>query len=95
MSPSSFEKFRVPLGSLVVDASLVVAIIWWGATITERLETMSRDIATIQSNGTAGAVHQINGLQQRIAVAETQQQSMDRRLARIEEKIDVLLERRP
>lgn len=95
MNAEKLNRFRVPLGSLMIDASLVVALIWWGATITERLETMSRDIATIQSNGTAGAVHQINGLQQRIAVAETQQQSMDRRLARIEEKIDVLLERRP
>lgn len=95
MSPSMLERLRIPLGSLVVDASLVVALIWWGATMTERLETMSRDITAIQHNGTTGAINHIASLEQRLAVAETQQKSADRRLERIEEKIDTLLARRP
>lgn len=95
MSPSTLDKFRVPLGSLVVDASLVVALIWWGATMTERLEQMSRRIDSLDGRGT-----QVQA-DRRLAVIETQQADDNRNMAeirehllRVEEKVDRLLERR-
>ncbi len=95
MSPSSFEKFRVPLGSLVVDASLVVALIWWGATMTERLDEMSRRIDALD-----GTRAQVSSNVSKLAAIEAKQADGDRSLQeirdhvlRVESKVDRLLER--
>lgn len=81
------SKFRVPLGSLVVDASLVVALIWWGATMTERLETMSERIAMIELQRIQPEADR------RIAVIENQQSALEKRLGNIDDKLDRILER--
>lgn len=88
------SKYRVPLGSLIVDMSMVVTLIWWGATITERLEQLSKRIDGIDGSTTQVAADK------RIAVVEARQNEVDRRLldlkdqnSRIETKVDRLLER--
>ena len=85
---TDFGKFRVPLGSLAVDATLVATMIWWGATITERLESMSRRMDTLEQV----TIHP--EASRRIAVIETREADTSRRLERIEQKLDQLIERR-
>ena len=87
MSPTDLSKFRVPLGSLVVDASLVVALIWWGATMTQRLDEMSRRIQTVEQ------VKIQPEADRRIAVIEARLADQTSRLQSIEDKLDRVLDR--
>lgn len=87
MSASDLSKFRVPLGSLVVDASLVVALIWWGATMTQRLDEMSRRIQTVEQ------VKIQPEADRRIAVIEARLADQTTRLQSIEDKLDRVLDR--
>jgi hypothetical protein len=88
MNSADLSKFRVPLGSLVVDASLVIALIWWGATMTQRLDEMSRRIQMVEQ------VKIQPEADRRIAVIEAQLANQTERLKSIEDKLDrVLLQR--
>ena len=87
MSASDLSKFRVPLGSLMVDASLVVALIWWGATMTQRLDEMSRRIQTVESQKIQPEADR------RIAVIEARLADQTNRLQSIEDKLDRALDR--
>lgn len=86
-APVDFSKLRVPLGSLVVDASLVLALIWWGATMTQRLEEMSRRIQTVEQ------VKIQPEADRRIAVIEARLADQTNRLQSIEDKLDRALDR--
>lgn len=86
-SPVDFSKLRVPLGSLVVDASLVLALIWWGATMTQKLEEMSRRIETVEQ------VKIQPEADRRIAVIEARLADQTTRLQSIEDKLDRVLDR--
>lgn len=87
MSAADLSKFRVPLGSLVVDASLVVALIWWGATMTQRLDEMSRRIQNVEQ------VKIQPEADRRIAVIEARLVDQTTRLQSIEDKLDRALDR--
>jgi hypothetical protein len=87
MSATDLSKFRVPLGSLVVDASLVIALIWWGATMTQRLDEMSRRIQTVEQ------VKIQPEADRRIAVIEARLTDQTTRLQSIEDKLDRALDR--
>jgi hypothetical protein len=87
MTTADLSKFRVPLGSLVVDASLVVALIWWGATMTQRLDEMSRRIQTVEQ------VKIQPEADRRIAVIEARLADQTTRLQSIEDKLDRVLDR--
>lgn len=87
MSATDLSKFRVPLGSLVVDASLVVALIWWGATMTQRLDEMSRRIQTVEQMKIQPEADR------RIAVIEARLADQTTRLQSIEDKLDRVLDR--
>jgi hypothetical protein len=87
MSSPDLSKFRVPLGSLVVDASLVVALIWWGATMTQRLDEMSRRVQTVEQ------VKIQPEADRRIAVIEARLADQTARLQSIEDKLDRALDR--
>ena len=87
MSATDLSKFRGPLGSLVVDASLVVALIWWGATMTQRLDEMSRRIQTVEQ------VKIQPEADRRIAVIEARLADQTTRLQSIEDKLDRVLDR--
>ena len=87
MTTADFSKFRVPLGSLMVDASLVVALIWWGATMTQRLDEMSRRIQSVESQKIQPEADR------RIAVIEARLADQTNRLQSIEDKLDRALDR--
>lgn len=87
---ASFDlsKFRVPLGSLAVDASLVFTLVWWGAVMTERLDQMSRRIDAVESQKIQPDADR------RLAVLEAAAVADARWRERIEQKIDALLDDR-
>ena len=87
MNATDFSKFRVPLGSLVVDASLVLALIWWGATMTHKLEEMSRRFQMVEQ------VKIQPEADRRIAVIEARLADQTQRLQSIEDKLDRALDR--
>ena len=42
------SNLKISFGSLIVDAALVLAIIWWGATMTERLDAISKRMDDVE-----------------------------------------------
>ena len=88
VEPVILSKFRVPIGSLVVDASLVVALIWWGASMTEKFTVISRRMDIIEQ------VKIQPEADRRIAVIESRMVDTTARLQSIEAKLDRALERR-
>lgn len=85
MAALDLSRFRVPLGSLAVDASLVVALVWWGAQMTERFDQMSRRLETVEQQRIQPDADR------RLAVLEAAAVSDARWRERIEQKIDQLL----
>ena len=88
MANIDFTKFRVPLGSLAVDATLVVTLIWWGATITQKLDEMSRRVTTVETQRLQPEADR------RLSVIEAELANNARWRDRIESKIDLLVETR-
>ena len=88
VEPVSLSKFKVPIGSLVVDASLVVALIWWGASMTEKFTVISKRMDLIEQ------VKIQPEADRRIAVIESRMVDTTARLQSIEAKLDRALERR-
>jgi hypothetical protein len=82
-------RFRVPAGSLVVDASLVLALLWGAATMTEQLKAInlridSLESAAIRSNSDA----RILVLERRADEMAEFKGEIRAQLARIEDKLD-------
>lgn len=85
MAAIDLSRFRVPLGSLAVDASLVVALVWWGAQMTERFDQMSRRLESVEQ------LRIQPDADRRLAVLEAAAVADARWRERIEQKIDQLL----
>lgn len=81
-------KLKVPPGSLLVDISLVIALVYWGGQMTERLENMAKRLETVE------AVKIQPEADRRIAVIEARLTDQTARLQSIEEKLDRALVRR-
>lgn len=82
------SKLKVPPGSLLVDVSLVVALVYLGGQMTERLENMSKRLDLVEQ------VKIQPEADRRIAVIESQLASQTERLKSIEDKLDRALLRR-
>lgn len=72
-------KWRVPAGSLVVDAAMVVALIWWGATMTAKFEEMSRRVEAVEQMRITPEADR------RLSVQEAKSIGIEQRLDRIED----------
>lgn len=82
-------KWRVPMGSLIVDASMVVALIWWGATMTAKLDEISRRVSTVeQVRITPEADRRLAVQESKTASIENQLSDIQRLLERIDGKLD-------
>ena len=69
--PNLFERFRMPVGSLVVDAGLVLALVWNAATISESLHGMASRVDHLeQSSGTVAAEARLRVLEAQTAAQE-------------------------
>lgn len=86
-SSLNLSKLRVPIGSLVVDASLVIALIWWGASMTEKFSVLSKRMDMIEQ------VKIQPEADRRIAVIESRMVDTTVRLQSIEAKLDRILEK--
>jgi len=82
------SKIRVPIGSLVVDAALVISIIYGAGQLTERLEQLSQRVSAMESQSIQPEADR------RIALLEMSAHTSEQRLQRIEDKLDRVLERR-
>lgn len=104
ISSEQWGKFRLPLGSLIVDVTLVFAMAWWGATMQTRFEQaeahdheVQQALAT-QISSLSDAVNRTNNgariesLEARLTAAEASRLEMKAditdRLDRIESKLD-------
>ena len=75
------ERLRMPIGSLVVDASLVIALVWNAATIQESLHGIASRVDHIESSsGTVAA-------EARLRVLEAEQSANDREVAALKTDI--------
>jgi len=81
-------KLKVPPGSLLVDISLVIVLVYWGGQMTERLENISKRIDVVEQ------VKIQPEADRRIAVIEAQLANQTERLKSIEDKLDRALVRR-
>ena len=87
--PEILDKLRMPLGSLVVDAGLVLTLAFTAGQITSRLETMDLRLAAVEQSDRADRIPE------RMATLESKAAQCDRdraeildALHRIEAKLD-------
>lgn len=83
------DKLRMPLGSLVVDAGLVLTLAFTAGQITSRLETMDLRLAAVEQSS------RVDRIPERMATLESKAAQCDRdraeileALHRIEAKLD-------
>ena len=80
-------KFKVPVGTIVLDVSLIVIAVWWTGKLMERIEAMTRRVDIMEQ------VKIQPEADRRIAIIETRMADTTNRLASIESKLDRILER--
>lgn len=83
-----FSRLRIPLGSLAVDATLVVALIWWGAQMTSHLGEMDRRLAAVEKQSIQPEADK------RLALLEAEAISARMWRERMERKLDDVLDQR-
>ncbi len=96
MTQQILEKFRIPLGSMVVDIGLVLTLAFVAGQMTNRFETMDARLAVVESRT------QAERLSERTAILEQRASQYDRdrseildALHRIESKLDDKVDKRP
>lgn len=86
-------KLRVPPGSLLIDIVLSVVVLYGAGQQTERLATVVDQLTKIENRVAAIESTGQPMTDRRLAVIESALVEKDRRLDRIESKIDMLIER--
>ncbi|HSW32558.1 MAG TPA: hypothetical protein VLH36_02985 [Steroidobacteraceae bacterium] len=88
-SPEGVGRFRVPLGSLIVDGALVLTLVFSTGQMLERFDQMDRRVQQIEH---LEAATRLNALEMRSAQMERYQgelkQDIVKRLDRIETLLD-------
>ena len=87
--PEILDKLRMPLGSLVVDAGLVLTLAFTAGQITSRLETMDLRLAAVEQADRADRVpERMATLESKAAQADRDRAEILEALHRIEAKLD-------
>lgn len=90
VSPESFSsRFRVPLGSLVVDGALVFSLIFSTGQMIERFDQMDRRLQQIED---LQAATRINALEMRSAQMERYQSEIKQDIVKRLDRIETLLD---
>lgn len=89
-SPDLFGRFRVPLGSLVVDIGLVLTLVFATGQMTERFVIMDQRLAKIES---ISAEAKIQSLELRMAQAERDRRELKDDIVKRLDRIESLLDR--
>ena len=83
------DKLRMPLGSLVVDAGLVLTLAFTAGQITSRLEAMDLRLARVEQSDRADRVpERMATLESKAAQADRDRAEILEALHRIEAKLD-------
>lgn len=83
------EKLRMPLGSLVVDAGLVLTLVFSAGQMTSRFESMDARLAQVESRTLAERLPERTALlEQRAGQADRDRAEILEALHRIEAKLD-------
>lgn len=88
-SPDLFGRFRVPLGSLVVDIGLVLTLVFATGQMTERFVIMDQRLAKIEA---ISAEAKIQSLELRMAQAERDRRELKDDIVKRLERIELLLD---
>lgn len=89
------SRFRVPAGSLVVDAGLVLALLYGQAQITERLKAFdARMVAVEQSSATVAAESRLKVLERENVIQDRDfiefKGDIVKRLDQMDSKLDLI-----
>lgn len=89
------SRFRVPAGSLVVDAGLVLALLYGQAQITERLKAFdARMVAVEQSSATVAAESRLKVLERENVIQDREfiefKGDIVKRLDQMDSKLDLI-----
>lgn len=92
------EKLQFPLGSMIVDGALVLALFYNGGQLTERLENMDRRLASVEVTTATDKLSQRTAMleqtvQERGATIERNRKDMMDALERISDKLDTKVDR--
>lgn len=94
MNMEAFSKFRVPFGSLAVDATLVFFIAWWGSGVTSTLESLDARIDQREAMQVLpGTAVRLASIETRLNVADRDRDEILAALKRIEDKLDRKVDR--
>jgi hypothetical protein len=89
MSPENIARFRVPLGSLIVDGALVLSLVFSTGQMMERFDTMDRRMQQLEE---LQAASRLSTLEMRATQMERYQSELKvdivKRLDRIETLLD-------
>ena len=88
------QAFKAPVGSLIVDGALVIALVVWGTSVTNALDNIN-----LRVSKTEVTLEERQSALQRLAIAETEiaavkknhdelKADIIKRLDRIENKLD-------
>lgn len=94
--PEVLERFRIPLGSIVVDGVMVLTLVFMAGKMTSRFEAMDARLATVESRTIADRLPERTALlEQRMAQGERDRTEILEALHRIENKLDGKADKRP
>lgn len=83
------SRFKVPAGSLVVDFTLVLALLWGGARMTERLEQIGHRVDAIEETAIrTNTDGRVQVLERRAEEQAEFKREVRDQLNRIEDKLD-------
>lgn len=90
------EKFRLPIGSLVIDTALVLYLAFMGGQMTSRFEAMDTRLAAVETRVTAERLAERTALlEQRANAADLDRAEVLDYLRRIESKLDGKVDKQP
>ena len=88
-SPDLVNRFRVPLGSLIVDGALVLTLVFSTGQMMERFDTMDRRVSAIES---ISAETKLQSLEIRMQQAERDRRELKDDIVKRLDRIEALLD---
>lgn len=89
MSPENIGRFRVPLGSLIVDGALVITLVFSTGQMLERFDTMDRRVQQIEAIQSEA---RLNVLEQRTNQLDRYQSELKSDIVKRLDRIETLLD---
>lgn len=88
-SPEGITRFRVPLGSLIVDGALVLSLVFSTGQMLERFDQMDRRMQQLEHLEAATRLH---ALEMRSTQMERYQSELKQDIVKRLDRIEILLD---